>query len=113
MFPLELQLGSWASSGVAAETRGSSLVAGSSRFPRELPQGTEISSRCAARNQSSSGFAAQDAGFHWIHGTEVRVLLKFGWYSGFLVTLVGCPVEFSCGDSSLAGMCKLAPFLLQ
>ena len=38
MFPFELQQGSQAFSGVAAETRGSSLVvAGSSGFPQELP----------------------------------------------------------------------------
>ena len=36
------------------------------RVPRELPQGTESSSRTAAKNQCSSEFAAQDAGFHWI-----------------------------------------------
>ena len=72
MFPLNLQQGSWAFSGVAAETWGSSLVvAGNSGFPRELPQGTENSSRTAARNQCSFGFETMDAGFHWSHVMEV------------------------------------------
>ena len=89
MFPLELQLGSWASSGVAAETRGSSLVAGSSRFPRELPQGTESCSQSAARNKCSSEFAAWDVGLQWSRGGEVGVLLRIHWYSGFLATWGG------------------------
>ena len=42
MFPLEFQQGNQGSSGVAAETQGSSLVvAGNSGFLLELPQGTQ------------------------------------------------------------------------
>ena len=94
MFPLDLQQGSRASSGVAAETWGSSLVvAGNSGFPRELPQGTENSSQTAARNKCSSEFAAQDAGFRWIHGTEFGVLLELGWYSGFQAACSGASCQ--------------------
>ena len=114
MFPLDLQQGSRASSGVAAETWGSSLVvAGNSGFPRELPQGTENSSQTAARNKCSSEFAAQDAGFRWIHGTEFGVLLELGWYSGFLATCGGasCRVLFGRLISSRdvhGGLCLVA-----
>ena len=84
--PLEFHQGTQSSSQVAAGTQGSSLVvAGSSGFPQELPQVNENSSR----NQCSSGFEAWDAGFHWRRGVEVRVLLEFGWYSGFLVNCIG------------------------
>ena len=51
------------------------------RFPPELPQGTQSTSRSAAGTQCSSGVAVQNAGFHSSHGGELRVLLELGWYS--------------------------------
>ena len=87
MFPLELQQGSWASSRVAAKTRGSSLVVvGNSGFPQKLQQGTESSSQSAVTNQCSSVFAAWNAVLHWSRGGEFGVLLEFGLYSWLLVT---------------------------
>ena len=73
--PFALQQGSQTSSPVAAETWGSSLVvAGNSRFPLELTQGSQSSSRSAVGSGDSSEVAACDAGFHWSHGRELRVL---------------------------------------
>ena len=114
MFPLELQQGSRASSRVTAKTQGSSLVvAGNSGFPQELQQGTESSSQSAVINQCSSGFAAQDAVLHWSCGGSVGVLLKLGWYLGFLVTCSGtsCRVLLGCFVSSRdvqGGSCLVA-----
>ena len=51
--------------------------------------GTQSSSPGAVRNQCSSAFATPDAGFHWSRGVDIRVLLKLGWYSGFLATCGG------------------------
>ena len=61
-----------------------------------MPQGTEISSPSAVRNQCSSGFVAWGAGLHWSRGREVGVLLELGWYSGFLAACSGasCQVLF-------------------
>ena len=46
-------------------------------------------------------------------GGELGVPLELGWYSGFLSTDGGPPLELSYGDSSLAGLCRVAPILLQ
>ena len=58
-----------------------------------MPQGTEISSPSAARNQCSSGFVAWGAGLHWSPGGEVGVLLELGWYSGFQVACSGASCQ--------------------
>ena len=42
----------------------------------------DSSSRSAARNQHSSGFASWDARLSWNRGEEIGVLLELGWYSG-------------------------------
>ena len=93
MFPLNLQQGSRASSGVVAETRGSSLVvAGNSGFlesyhrglraPLELQQKISVPQNLQHRMQDSTGF-------HWIRGMEFWALLELDWYSGFLATCGG------------------------
>ena len=85
MFPLGLQQGSQASFQLAAEIWASSLVvAGNSGFAGELPQRL-ISPLKVPREICFSGFAACDAGLHWSHDEEAGVLLKLGWYLGFLV----------------------------
>ena len=58
-----------------------------------MPQGTEISSPSAARNQCSSGFVAWGAGLHWSPGGEVGVLLELGWYSGFQAACSGASCQ--------------------
>ena len=62
-------------------------------FPQEFPQGTESSTRSAARNQCSSGFASWDAGLPWSRGKEVGILFELRWYSGFLVTCSGASYQ--------------------
>ena len=92
---LELRWGSHISSLVAAgelgllllvaEIQASSLVvAGNSGFAGELPQRLRSPLK-VPREICFSGFAARDAGLHWSHDEEAGVLLKLGWYLGFLV----------------------------
>ena len=85
MFPLELQQRSQASFTVAAETRASSLVViGYSGFAGKLPQCLRPLLE-VQQEICFSEFAARDAGLHWSHDEEAGVLLKLGWYLGFLV----------------------------
>jgi len=89
VFPLKLQQRSQASFPVAAETRASSLVVtGYSRFAGELPQCLRPLLE-VQQEICFSEFAARDAGLHWSCGGEAEVLVKFGCYSGFLVTCGG------------------------
>ena len=46
-------------------------------------------------------------------GGELGFLLSWGVTQGSSPLVVGHPFEFSWGNSSLAGMCRVAPFLLQ
>ena len=98
--PLELRLGSRVSSRVSAQESGLlsncrrnsgffSSCSWKHRVYWRVVEGTQSSSPGAARNQCSSAFATPDAGFYWSHGVDVRVLLKLGWYSGFLATCGG------------------------
>ena len=82
-------------------------------FPREFPQVTGSSSRSAVRNECSSEFAAWDAGWPWSSGEEVRILLKLGWYSGFLVICSGTSCRVLLGQlvssrDMQGGLCLVA-----
>ena len=46
-------------------------------------------------------------------GGELGFLLSWGVTQGSSRLVVGPPLEFPWGNSSLAGMCRVAPFLLQ
>ena len=58
----------------------------------------DSSSRSAARNQHSSGFALWDARLPWNRGEEIGVLLELCWYSGFLVTCSGASCRVLLGQ---------------
>ena len=85
------------------ETRGSSWV--SAR--------TQRYSRVAMRNQCSSWVAVWDLWFHCSHGSELGVPLDLGVTQASSRLALGPPLSFSWPNLSLAGMCRVAPVLLQ
>ena len=96
--PLELQWGIWGSSRVAVGNSGFLL---------------SCSPLVVVGTQCSSPIAVWNSGFHSRCGGELGFLLNWGVTQGSSQLVVGHPFEFSWGNSSLAGMCRVAPFLLQ
>ena len=96
--PLELQWGIWVSSRVAAGNSGFLL---------------SCSPLVVAGTQCSSAIAVWNSGFHLRCGGELGLLSSWEVTQGSSRLVVGPPLEFPWGNSSLVGMCKVAPFLLQ
>lgn len=90
-----------------------SSCSGKLRIPLELHQGTQNSPRVAMGTQCSSPIAVWDSGFHSRHGGEFGFLSSWRVTQGSPRLVVGPPLEFPWGNSSLAGMCRVTPFLLQ
>ena len=82
-------------------------------IPLELYQGTQISPLVGVGIQCSSPITAWDSGFHSRHGGELGFLSSWGVTQGSSRLVVGPPLEFPWGNSSLAGMWSVAPFFLQ